>query len=166
MILNAIIHREWKYAETSAEMAVLVTQVMEDLRHEGVVTIGGLDYPTAGETARLAFSENRHSGEYDWPAKELVVAVNTETGYGALTWRSVGTVAGGDLVHETWVSENPEPPEADPRVVADPHVPTFHDRRNALPLMRIREALEEYCRVGTGDRPRNIAWTRPVNQRV
>ncbi|MFJ8746515.1 Imm1 family immunity protein [Embleya sp. NPDC127516] len=56
------------------------------------------------------------------------------------------------------MSDNPEPPDLDPRVVSDPCYPLFHDPSSALPIPRIRAALEEFCRAGTGERPECIDW--------
>ena len=57
-----------------------------------------------------------------------------------------------------WTSARSAGDIDDPRVVADPGEDAFHDRRNALPIAKVREAIEEFCRVGTGDRPESIGW--------
>jgi hypothetical protein len=81
------------------------------------------------------------------------------TGYGALIWQATSPdPEPGVPAHQRWLSSNPEPPDFDPRVVADPYAPFFHDPDTTLPAARIREALEEYCRTGTGDRPKCIEW--------
>lgn len=69
----------------------------------------------------------------------------------------VARSAGGIFDH-VWVSNNPEPPVEDPKVVSDPWTPVYLDRKSVLPIPQIRAALEEFCRVGTGDRPETIGW--------
>nr|WP_121175647.1 Imm1 family immunity protein [Streptomyces sp. 1114.5] len=46
----------------------------------------------------------------------------------------------------------------DPRAVSDPGEPRFHDPRSCLPVPEVRAALEEFCRMGTGNRPECIRW--------
>ncbi|MFJ3337639.1 Imm1 family immunity protein [Streptomyces sp. NPDC086766] len=36
--------------------------------------------------------------------------------------------------------------------------PRFHDPASAIPLDRVRAALEEFCLSGNGDRPSCIGW--------
>ncbi|WP_144126982.1 Imm1 family immunity protein [Catellatospora sichuanensis] len=161
MTLNVWIRRNWHHADTWPQMQALISEVMHNLRPEGVIDIGGVGYPTAGETAHFAFSDRRLLDDADWPASDLCVAVNTVTGYGGLIWQAVSTdPESGDIDHQVWFSSNPEPPPFDPRVVADPHMPTFHRPSNVLPAALIRAALEQYCRTGTGDRPTCVDWVR------
>lgn len=56
------------------------------------------------------------------------------------------------------MSDNPEPPGFDPQVVSDPGYPLFHDPASTLPIAQVRQAVEEYSRIGTGDRPECINW--------
>jgi hypothetical protein len=58
------------------------------------------------------------------------------------------------------VSDNPRPPDFDPRVVADPGYPLFHDPSSTLPLDQVRAALEEFCYSGVGDRPVSVQWIK------
>ncbi|MEU9079159.1 Imm1 family immunity protein [Kitasatospora sp. NPDC048538] len=46
------------------------------------------------------------------------------------------------------------------RVVFDPGDPRFHNPRSCLPVLEVRAALEEFCRMGTGNRPECIHWVR------
>ena len=57
-----------------------------------------------------------------------------------------------------WVSDNPAPPDFDPRVLSDPGCPLWYDPRSTLPVARVRAALRELCRMGTGDRPECVQW--------
>lgn len=93
------------------------------------------------------------------PDNLLLVAVNNGTGFGALTWCVRETHPAPRHLHEhIWISDNPDPPAFDPRVVAEPSEQAFHDRRSTLPVAKMLEAIEEFCRVGTGDRPESIGW--------
>ena len=159
VILLALLHRQRHVADDRPQQEALIREVLEHLRSEGVVTVGGLDYETAGEVAVFAFADRRPAGDDAWPDATLTIAVNTTTGYGGLVWS--GTVLDADTdtpIHQRWLSSNPQPPGFDPRVVMDPHIPMFHDPDTTLPAARIREALEEYCRTGTGERPQCIDW--------
>lgn len=161
MILNALIHDKLQYAETWQEQSALISEVMQNLEFEGFVTHDEMQWPTPGEDAQFMFSDRRHGGNGDWPNNRLVVAVNKSTGYGGLIWNVTHDfpVKGGIYDH-VWVSDNPEPPDFDPRVVSDACMPSFHDPRSTLPLAAVRTALEEFCRTGTGDRPQSVNWVR------
>jgi hypothetical protein len=99
-------------------------------------------------------------GSRDWfPDNVLQIGVNRETGYGGLVWSASQGRAGKDYVSEyIWVTDNPSPPDFDPRVVSDPRVPYFFDPRSVLPLDQILAALEEFCSLETGDRPECVQW--------
>ncbi|MCX4094583.1 Imm1 family immunity protein [Nocardia sp. alder85J] len=156
MILSAAIHGEIQYAENPDEMAALIDEVIENLQPEDP------DYQgvSAGEIAALSFGEQRaQRGLRNLrPDNILLVSVNVRSGFGGLTWHSARKPDG--ISEYLWLSDNPSPPEFDPRVVLDPHVPSFFDPKCTFPSERIREVLEEYCRAGTGDRPECISWVR------
>ena len=161
MILNVTFHRSWRHAENEDERSALIAEVMENLRAEGTVMINGGPWPTNGSLARFSLSERRHGPGEPSPDNYLVAAVNRSTGYGTLVWFvTPGFPRTGGIYDSAWVSDNPEPPDFDPRVVADPDVSVFQEPRNTLPLPRIRDALEEFCRIGTGDRPESIQWAQ------
>jgi len=161
MILNALIHDKWQYAETWPEKSALISEAMQNLESEGSVTHGGLRFQTPGQDARFMFSDRRHSGDGEWPNNYLIVAVNKSTCYGGLIWYVTKDFpAKGGIYDHVWVSDNPEPPDFDPRVVSDPCEPAFHDPRSTLLLPAVSAALEEFCRAGTGDRPQSINWVR------
>lgn len=157
MILNAVIHGRYHYAESLPGVAELIVEVMENLRSESRDS----QWVIPGEVATFMFAEGRHSGGVRdwWPDNTLQVSVNSTTGYGGLVWFATQERASRDEVAEyIWVSDNPSPPDFDPRVVADPGVPQFFDPKSTLPVVHVRAALEEFCRVGTGDRPECIKW--------
>jgi hypothetical protein len=57
-----------------------------------------------------------------------------------------------------WISNNPAPPVVDPGVIADPGLPRYHQPRSTLPVARVRAAVKEFCRTGTGHRPSRVDW--------
>lgn len=157
MILNAIIHGKYEYAQSWPEMASLIDEVEHRLRSER------LDSPwvSPGEVATFMFAGSRHSRSERgwWPDNALQVSVNSNTGFGGLIWyASQSRIVEGEISEHIWVSDNPSPPDFDPRVVSDPSIPVFFSVRSVLPIARVRAALEEFCRVGTGNRPECIQW--------
>lgn len=156
MILNVDFHRVCKHAEDAAERSALIADVLDNLRSEGTLLIEGEPWPTNGSLAYFSIGERNGDTQRD---NYLVAAVNRETGHGALVWFVTPKFPGSGGIYDfAWVSDNPEPPGFDPRVVADPGASVFHEPANTLPLPRIREALEEFGRIGTGDRPESIKW--------
>ncbi|MFJ1756491.1 Imm1 family immunity protein [Kitasatospora sp. NPDC088134] len=90
------------------------------------------------------------------PRAFLRATVDEHQGYGALSWSSDLRTGG---IHEfLWLSDNPAPPRADPRLTASPHGGYDYDPACALPLAQVRAAVEEYCASGTGERPACINW--------
>jgi hypothetical protein len=161
LILNIVFRGDYLYAESKAEVSALIAHVMGNLRGERT----DLDWISAGDDAVFSWANARHTNDtFDWwPDNYLHVAANPSNGYGGLIWyvsaERAGRVQDGISDH-TWVSDNPNPPEFDPRVVRDPSFPRFHDPRSAIPVSLVREAVEEFCRVGTGDRPTCVKWVR------
>jgi Immunity protein Imm1 len=155
VILNAMIHRQWLYAETWPQMAAIISEVMNNSGSEAEEP-----YPTPGEEAWLMFSDRRHVDGPDMPDNFLRVSVNNSTGYGGLIWFVSDKYPKREgMFGSVWVSDNPNPPDFDPRVVADSGEPTFHDPKSALPVPQVRAAVEDFCRRGTGFRPECISWT-------
>lgn len=145
MILNVFFRDEWRYAETWQDMGAIVMSVLNTMK-------------AGSEIASLGFSEQRHTG-HNGPANTLRIAVNRETGYGGLVWfLERNNSKHGGIYDHVWVSDNPEPPVEDPRVASDPWTPVYLDRKSTLPIPKIRAAIEEYCKAGTGDRPETIDW--------
>jgi hypothetical protein len=159
VILNAVIHNRYYYAEGWPERSALIAEVMENLQFEQ----NDLPWIGSGEIASFMFADRRHSESVRdwWPDNTLQIAVNRQTGYGGLVWFATQErVKKDDTSAYIWVSNNVTPPEFDPRVVSDPGVPHFFDRRSVLPVSQIKVALEEFCWLGTGDRPECIEWVR------
>ncbi|MFB6826254.1 Imm1 family immunity protein [Streptomyces virginiae] len=115
-------------------------------------------------TAGFTLSRNQENGieaaqRFD---SYLHVAVNNQTGYGALKWMlppnsavSVDT----NIAEYVWISNNPTPPDDDPYVISDPDLGRCHDRLSTLPISVIRDVVEDFCRAGNGKRPSRIDWT-------
>ncbi|WP_406177779.1 Imm1 family immunity protein [Streptomyces sp. NBC_00996] len=136
-------------------MSRIISGVMENLCGEGGE---GRGY-TPGDDAWFSLASQRHSYEQRVADNHLRVAVNRQTGYGSLIWFVDGDSSRvGEVCESVWISDNPQPPRFDPRVVSDPGYPLFHDPSSALPLEQVRAALEEFCRIGTGERPECISW--------
>ncbi|MGW1668812.1 Imm1 family immunity protein [Streptomyces sp. NPDC002324] len=142
-------------------MVELIAEVTGNLSSER----GGADGISPGESACFMFADSRHTADTFtwWPDNFLQISVNSVTGYGGLIWY-VGeerAEASMDVISKhVWISDNPEPPDFDPRVVSDPGFPLFFDPRSVLPVLQVRAALEEFCRTGTGGRPESIGWVR------
>jgi hypothetical protein len=151
MILNAYFDDQWHNAGTAKQISSLITELIAALGHEHAA--GNAIHP--GDDAVLCFAVKRfeHRLRITKDAKgHLQVAVNKKTGYGALMWCWADS--------QVWVSDNPQPPDFDPRVVSDPGYPLFHDPASTLPIKQFREALEEFCYSGTGERPTSVRWVR------
>ncbi|MEU6380315.1 Imm1 family immunity protein [Streptomyces sp. NPDC046909] len=159
MILNAVIHGTYYYAETWPEMSVLIAEVMENLGSEE----SDGQWVSPGEQACFMFADGRHASDVNtwWPDNYLYVSMNRSTGYGGFTW-FVGAEraeeANDGISDHVWVSDNSSPPEFDPRVVSDPGFPLFYHPRSVIPASQVHIVLEEFCRRGTGDRPESVSW--------
>ncbi|WP_328672472.1 Imm1 family immunity protein [Streptomyces sp. NBC_00328] len=92
----------------------------------------------------------------------LHVAVNNQTGYGALKWLlPPGSTVSIDaaIAEHVWISNNSTPPDVDPHVVSEPDLSRYYDPQSTLPIAVVRAATEEFCRAGNGMRPSCIDWT-------
>lgn len=151
--------QSWHHGETEEENSTLVSAVMASLKHENPSS----QWVDPGEDAWFCFSDQpfeRVDSSINHPDALLRVAVNRSTGFGALVWFAERSrTEWADISDRIWISDNPRPPTFDARVVADPGYPLFHHPRSTLPIEDIRAALEEFCRAGTGMRPKCIRWT-------
>ncbi|MEU4681093.1 Imm1 family immunity protein [Micromonospora sp. NPDC023737] len=139
-------------------MRDLITLAVDEQR----VSLPGVG---AGDNVVFTFAERRHTARTRdwWPDNYLHVSVNSSTGYGGLVWYVSPQRAARDrdeVSQWCWVSDNPTPPDFDPRVLSDPGSPLCYDRRSVLPVAQVRTAVEEFCRTGTGGRPECIRWVR------
>ncbi|MFF2040427.1 Imm1 family immunity protein [Kitasatospora sp. NPDC058170] len=95
----------------------------------------------------------------EFPVAYLTVSVSADHSCGALVWWASGSLLEkGGVYGNIWLSDNPQPPVADPDVVSDAYTGRRHDPASTLPIHRIRTAVEEYRRTGTGARPECIDW--------
>ncbi|MGA4863687.1 Imm1 family immunity protein [Streptomyces lavendulocolor] len=128
---------------------------MDGLR--GEEEVDGSYFP--GEDAWFCIAEQRTTDARPVPGSNLRVAVNQHHGYGALVWFTDDAFpASGGVYDSVWVSDNPEPPHFDPRVVSDPGYPIFYDPSSALPVTQIRAAVDEFCNARSGARPECLNW--------
>ncbi|MFF4378323.1 Imm1 family immunity protein [Kitasatospora sp. NPDC001547] len=146
MILTVLIGDEQFYGESEGDAEQLITRVLE-----------GLEF---GDSAWLSIDDQRRE-EGSYASNALKISMNPSTGYGGVIWQA-GTnyPKQGGIYSYTWISDNPNPPEVDPRILSDPHHPVFMEPASALPLSELRKVLEEFYRTGTGDRPTCIKWVR------
>lgn len=152
MILNAYFRDQWHNAESTKEISSLIDELIAGLTHEHAVSNNVVHH---GTDAVLCFAGERFEHRLRMAKGaigHLQVAVNKATGYGALMWCWSDS--------QVWVSDNPEPPDFDTRVISDPGYPLFHDPASTLPIKQFQEALEEFCYSGTGERPTSICWVR------
>ncbi|WP_329541605.1 Imm1 family immunity protein [Streptomyces sp. NBC_01358] len=161
MFLNIFLNgRVYNSAEWSVARKI-IDETFECSRNDGGSDLDGTD---EGVSVEFTLSEERLHGvdamrNFD---SYLHVAVNRCTEYGALKWLvtpgSAVPVESATAEH-VWISDNPAPPENDPRVISDPDLQRYHHVRSTLPIAAVRAALEEFCRTGTGVRPSAIDWT-------
>ncbi|GAA3087367.1 Imm1 family immunity protein [Streptomyces roseofulvus] len=161
MIVAGGTHKGAFYARSEEEIDDLIDHIMNDLIQGGITPDG---FQVMPEYATVCIVEGEYPEETAerWPSNYLHVAVNTSNGYGALRWFSTVTPEGADESHVSrfvWISQNSEdPPSFDPGLILDPPTPIYYPREAAIPVAMVREALEEFCRVRTGERPRCIGW--------
>ncbi|MFJ3159686.1 Imm1 family immunity protein [Streptomyces kanasensis] len=160
MIVLGGTHAGEIYARSEREIDSLIDHIMNDLTQRGETPDG---FEIVPERAVVSIVEGKYPEETDerWASNYLYVSVNTEKGYGALKWwtSKVPDEAPEDHISRfIWTSGNPNPPAFDPELIADPGNPTYYPRRAAIPATQVREALEEFCRVRTGERPECIPW--------
>jgi hypothetical protein len=154
VILNAFIDGQTYYGVDWPMASRLIEDMCE------VRTTGSARFE---RTAAFTISESHTNPanvlrEFD---SYLQVAVNLQTGYGAIKWLlpsgsvipSESTTAG-----EVWLSDNPNPPSENPHVISDPDLRRYHDPRSTLPVIMIRTAVAEYCSSVNGQRPSCIEW--------
>jgi hypothetical protein len=174
LILNVFAHGRWHRPASWPETEQLIAEVVENVPGptprtvpermtagllEVLASLPEANRPYGGSTAEFTFANRRPGWAFD---SYLRVAVNARTGHGALTWMLVEgstVVADPCVANHVWLSDNPVPPAADPYVIADPGLPRYHHPRSTLPVERVRAAVEEFCRDGTGHRPTCVDWT-------
>ncbi|MFE4516724.1 Imm1 family immunity protein [Kitasatospora sp. NPDC056783] len=146
MILTVQINHDEYRPGTRGEEDGLIERVIKEL-----------DF---GENASFVLDANR-PGDHIYPDSVLTVSINRSTGYGGAVWYSGENYPKqGGIYESVWVSDNPSPPEIDPKVLSDVHVPVFMDPASVIPLSSLRQVIEEFCRAKTGDRPCGIQWVK------
>ncbi|MFJ7159222.1 Imm1 family immunity protein [Streptomyces sp. NPDC101118] len=160
MIVAGTTHEGTFYARSEDEVNALIDHIMEDLP-QGSTTPDG--FAIMPEKAVVSIVKGKYPEETDerWASNCLYVSVNTGTGYGALRWYLLEPVEGSGEDHISrfiWTSGSATPPSVDPRLIMDSGTPTYYPPEAAIPIAKVREALEEFCRARTGDRPECIDW--------
>ncbi|TRV73339.1 hypothetical protein FKN01_27655 [Streptomyces sp. 130] len=155
-----IVSGRGKYARTEREVQHLIHEVMTDLAQRQIDPSG---YETVPERAVLCIVEDDHEERSNrWSADNcLYVSVDIESGYGALRWwgkRRPTSRASASIFDSVWTSLNSSPPATDPLLIMDPGAGDCYPRTAAIPVPRVREALEEFCGLRTGERPECIEW--------
>ncbi|MFF3838253.1 Imm1 family immunity protein [Streptomyces sp. NPDC001930] len=148
------------YARSEEEVRNFIDHVMNDLI-QGGRTSDGFEIMPEYATVCIVGGEYPNETSERWPSNYLHVAVNVNSGYGALRWFSSEVLEGASEDHVSrfvWISENPDPPSFDPRLILDPPTPLYYPSEAALPVEKVREVLEEYCQELTGARPESIRW--------
>ncbi|MER5770324.1 Imm1 family immunity protein [Streptomyces sp. NPDC001985] len=156
MFLSVFVRGEWRYGEGPDDASRLIAEVMEGLRGEEDDTAGSY-FP--GEDAWFCLADQRKTESESIAGCNLRVAVNRHHGHGALVWFvDERYPKEGGIYDSVWISDNPDPIGFDPRIVSDPGYPLFHDPSSALPVSKIQAAVEEFCRMNSGDRPGCVDW--------
>jgi hypothetical protein len=159
MILDVHFRERLWRIENEAQIERVVDEVMVGLAHEDKVS----PWVDAGDVAMFFLSDSGYeqAAADNLSIKALQASVNLKSGFGGLVWFVTGIFVRKDaLSNYIWVSDSPEPPEFDPRVVGDPGIPVFFDRKSAIPVKLVRAALKEFCKDGNGARPTCIQWVR------
>ncbi|MFJ4185031.1 Imm1 family immunity protein [Kitasatospora sp. NPDC089509] len=144
MLLTVWIGRQQHHPKTREDEDRLIRQVLEDLEY--------------GQNASFILNEFK-AHESLYPDSTLTVSLNKSTGFGGAVWY-VGAhyPKQGGVYDHVWITDNPLPPESDPNVVSDIHVPVFMEPSSVVPLSVLQRVIEEFCRNKTGDRPTSIEW--------
>ncbi|MFC7219304.1 Imm1 family immunity protein [Streptomyces polyrhachis] len=155
-----IVYGRGEYARSEEEVEALIGDVMSNLRQRGFTPDG---FEIMPEQALFCIVEDSYPEDADTlhPDNYLHVSVNTTNGFGALYWWTIQAPeddAEEDVFKFHWTSRNPNPPSFDPFVVEDPGGGTYFPREAAIPVAKIRAALEEFCRNKTGRRPECVDW--------
>ncbi|MFE3329823.1 Imm1 family immunity protein [Streptomyces sp. NPDC059176] len=148
------------YARSEQEIDSLFEHIMNDLIQKGETRDG---FEIVPERAVVSIVKGKYPEETDeqWATNYLYVSVNTRNGYGALKWWTSEVpegASGEDISRFIWTSGNQNPPSFDPELIADPGTPRYYPREAAIPRAQVREALEEFCRARSGQRPECIPW--------
>ncbi|MEU3401781.1 Imm1 family immunity protein [Streptomyces filamentosus] len=152
MILEFRISGEVHHISEGIDIVKAIERTLQELEAEREVPVGFFPGTTASfHVFNIpAGSEVPRSAE-----NSLVVGINRDTGYGGMTWAGEEIPEDPDQIW--WILSNENPPQRDPRVIADQGYPLWYDKRNVLPLDAVKKALEEFC-FGNGKRPQSVQW--------
>lgn len=148
------------YASTEREIETLIDQAVNNTRQRSVTSNG---FEIVPERVDFSIVKGKYPEETDerWPTNYLYVSVNSKNGYGALRWWTNNIpdkAPADDPSRLVWTSKGEIAPPFDPELIADPGGPRYYSPAAAIPLAQLRKALEEFCRLRTGERPTCISW--------
>ncbi|MFF2721172.1 Imm1 family immunity protein [Streptomyces sp. NPDC058011] len=129
-----------------------VSRALNELYSEGRPSVG-ID-PGSIATFHV-FDVSDESNSPDRAANGLTLGINQRTRYGGMIWYGEEIIENPSQFH--WVSKSENPPEIDPRVIADPWQPLWYAKGNCLPFSEIERSLIEFCFNG-GGRPTAVGW--------
>ncbi|MFB7031456.1 MULTISPECIES: Imm1 family immunity protein [unclassified Streptomyces] len=155
-----IVYGRGKYARTGEEVENLIHEIVSSLAQRVIDPSG---YETIPERAVVCIVDEDHPEKINrWHADNcMYVSVDIQSGYGALKWwgtRRVDSKISAEVFRSVWTSMSLNPPEEDPLLIKDPGSGECYPREAAISVAQIREALEEFCHLRTGDRPECIKW--------
>ncbi|MER7645152.1 Imm1 family immunity protein [Streptomyces sp. NPDC126522] len=161
VILDIFINGQTYHSVAWPDVRQIVDEVFGEFREGSDLTTGLVSEEVIVQFTLSSGRVNRVEAPQDFDSY-LQVAVNQRTRYGALKWLVSSSSAlsiDASIAEHVWISDNPNPPDADPFVISDPDLPRYHNPRSTLPISAVRAATEEFCRIGTGGRPSCIGWT-------
>lgn len=138
MILRATVGGDLHTPRTSAETSALIDRAFREQRT-------WMPGRGAGDSTDFFFDDGQ---DQRFPRSILLVRVNASTGLGFLAWWRNRPLAGEE--HDIWVTDNVEPADEDPLVLAEAHGLASAGPAVVLPVEQLRAAVEEYCHTGTG----------------
>ncbi|MEV7544918.1 Imm1 family immunity protein [Streptomyces sp. NPDC089915] len=162
MIVEASIDGETLRVDSEGEIVKLIARIMSDLKSELPAAVG-ID---PGTTASMhVFDVSNEAQMPPYAENSIRVGVNKATGYGGIVWW--GPEVDGQPNEHYWVTDNDSPPDFDPRVTSDQCFPLWYDRRSAIAVTDVEQALWEFC-TSKGMRPTAVRWVPadPSGQRL
>lgn len=145
MLLSVHFRREWHHADGRDEVYRILGVVLEEMEEK--------------ENAWFCLADRYVDDKVLAAEISMRVAINRNSGYGALIWSAgIGFAWKGSIYESIWITDNDSPPELDPKVVVDTETRRYHDPSSVVPLSDVQAAVEEFCLQGTGDRPECVKW--------
>ncbi|MGW7090682.1 Imm1 family immunity protein [Streptomyces sp. NPDC054874] len=152
MIVEYWIDAEMHRASSRRDVEAGVSRALNELYSGGEPSIG-ID---SGSIAMFhVFDVSDESEIPDRAANGLTLGINQRTGFGGMIWYGEEIPENPSQFH--WVSKSENPPDIDPRVIADPWEPLWYAKESCLPVGEIERSLREFC-FEAGKRPTAVEW--------